>query len=626
MRPTARKALAVALSAAGCLLAASTGFAQSDEEVVDGHRARRGEVIVRYRTAPTADQVLNVTLQADAESNRKITRQDHWRVKSRSQNVPTLMANLASNPDVDYVEPNYIVTAEGVPTDTAFALQWGSYNTGQSVNGGTAGTAGADIDAVSAWDVTKGSRSVVVAVLDSGLDYTHPDLAANVWSAPSAFTVTIGSQTVTCPAGTRGFNTLAFTCDPLDDYGHGTHVAGVIGAVGGNAAGVTGVSQLVTLMPLKILDAAGVGTVGDAIEAIEFAIQAKAAFGAGANVRVLNNSWGGAAFSQALQDVIAKASTNDMLFVASAGNDGSNNDFAPYYPASYPVANVLSVGAFDNTGLAPLYSNFGQTSVHLSAPGVDIYSTAPGSGYSFRSGTSQAAAFVSGGAALILSKCTLATAGLRSNLLGNVTVSGGLTGMNATAGRLNVNTAVRSCSTPPTAPTGLKASSGSLMVTLTWTASPSATSYTIKRGTKATGTFTAVATGVTGTSFTVTGLTNGSTYYFKVAAVNGAGTSPDSAYVIGTPAAIPAVPIGLKTTPGTSQIYLAWSAATGATGYYIKYSLVSGGPYTKVAQTTSRSYYHKGLTAGTTYCYVIAGYNKNLVEGPQYAQVCAISK
>src|SRR6185436_6741904 len=177
-------------------------------------------------------------------------------------------------------------------------------------------------DATLAWDVSTGSRDNVVAVIDTGIDYTHSDLAANVWSAPAPFTVTVGSRTITCAAGTHGFNAITGTCDPYDDHGHGTHVSGTIGAVGGNNSGVAGVNWTASIMASKFIDANGSGTLADAIDAIEFVIQAAAA--TGANVRVLSNSWSGAS-SQALIDEITSANEHDMLFVASAGNDGRDN-------------------------------------------------------------------------------------------------------------------------------------------------------------------------------------------------------------------------------------------------------------------------------------------------------------
>src|SRR2546422_883483 len=203
-------------------------------------------------------------------------------------------------------------------------------------------------------------------------------------------------------------------------------------------------------MGSKFLDATGTGTTADAINAIEFVVQAKAAFAAtsGANVRVLSNSWGGGAFSQALLDEINRANANDMLFVAAAGNSSSNNDVVPHYPSGFNAPNVVAVAATDNTDALPGFSNFGSTSVHLGAPGVDILSTTRNNTYSYFSGTSVATPHVSGAALLVLSKCALDTASLKTLLLNNVDPIPSLSGMTVTGGRLNVNKAIRACAAP----------------------------------------------------------------------------------------------------------------------------------------------------------------------------------
>src|SRR5439155_11909644 len=241
-----------------------------------------------------------------------------------------------------------------------------------------------------------------------------------------------------------GFNAILKTCNPLDDNGHGTHVSGTIGAVGNNNLGVVGVNWTASIMASKAFDASGNGTLSDAIDAIEFVIQAAAA--TGANVRVLSNSWSGGGFSQALLDEINKADAHNMLFVAAAGNAGANNDVSPQYPASYTAPNVIAVAATKNTDSLWSFSNYGPTSVHLAAPGVNILSTWPGNTYQYLSGTSMAVPHVSGAAALVLSRCGgLDTAGLKANLLSDVDAIPSLAGKVATGGRLNVNNAIRAC-------------------------------------------------------------------------------------------------------------------------------------------------------------------------------------
>ena len=389
--------------------------------------------------------------------------------RSRSLSATALLEQLAGHPGVLYAEPNYIVHALADPNEPAFPQLWGLRNTGQSVNSGWPGVAGADIHALPAWDVSLGSTAQVVAVVDTGIDYTHPDLEANMWSAPSSFQVTIQGRTITCPAGTHGFNAIRLTCDPRDDQGHGTHVSGTIGATGNNSIGVVGVNWIARLMGIKFLDSSGSGTVADAIAGIEFAIQAKQAFAPtlGANVRVLSASWGSTDFSQALFDEINEANNSDMLFVAAAGNNSISNDLLPTYPANYDAPSVLSIAATTNTDDLAWFSNYSTSSVHLGAPGADILSTTPDNTYGFLSGTSMAAPHVSGGAALVLSQCTLDTAALKDTLLSTVEQVPALASMTVTGGRLDVNSAVRSCSAPPAAPTALAALGGDGRVVLT---------------------------------------------------------------------------------------------------------------------------------------------------------------
>ncbi|HYX40573.1 MAG TPA: S8 family serine peptidase, partial [Pyrinomonadaceae bacterium] len=361
---------------------------------------------------------------------------------------------------------NYIVQPTATPNDPQFTQQWALQNTGQNVQG-IAGTPGADIKATAAWDVdtNRGSTANVVGIVDTGIDYNHPDLAANVWSAPAAFTVNIRGVAINCAAGTHGFNALTSTCDPLDDDAgsHGTHIAGIVGAVGNNSAGVSGVNWNASLMGLKFISPSG-GDIAHAIDAISFAIQAKSAFAAtaGANVRVLNNSWGPAdsvgqgGFSQELLNTINEANDNQMLFVASAGNLSSNNDTTPYYPASYAAppnnaANVISVAATNQSDALAGFSNYGATSVDVAAPGVSILSTTHNNTYGYLSGTSQAAAFTSGAAALVLARCSaLDTSTLKSTLLTNAdalaSLNGKTKGSQANTGRrLNVNAALSAC-------------------------------------------------------------------------------------------------------------------------------------------------------------------------------------
>lgn len=328
-----------------------------------------------------------------------------------------------------------------LPNDTYLTTQWAVQNTGQVVNG-VVGTPGADQRSSAAWGVSTGTNSVVVAVLDSGVQYTHPDLATNMWTNPGG----VGG----CAAGTSGYNVLTNTCDPMDDdacfAGHGTHVAGILGAIGNNGSGVAGVNWTTSILAVKWINSNCGGYTSDLISAMDWVIRARQA---GVNVRVANDSgtWPGTAYSQALSDEIDLLGANDILFVTAAGNSSQNNDSIPRYPCSYNRPNELCAAATDQNDNLWTSSDYGPGVVQLGAPGVDIFSTKRLSSYGFISGASMSAAQVSGAAALILSRQYLTVDSLRSTILANVDPLPTLVNMVSSGGRLNVCKAVPGCST-----------------------------------------------------------------------------------------------------------------------------------------------------------------------------------
>jgi subtilisin family serine protease len=285
------------------------------------------------------------------------------------------------------VEPDAVIQAAGAPDDPRFGEQWGLYN---------ARFRGSDIHAQAAWRLETGDRRIVVAIIDTGIDYLHPDLAANIWRNPDE-----------APHNGRdddqngyvddvhGWSFADDNADPMDRQFHGTHVGGIVGAVAGNGLGVAGVMHRVSLMAVKGLGDGGYGFTSDLIAAIYYAVDNGA--------RVINASWGSGGFSHAMEDALAYARDHGVIVVAAAGNWKRNNDVDPFYPASYPLDNIVSVAASDSVDGLTHFTHYGPTTVDIAAPGIEITSTAPGGRYLRTAGTSQAAPHVAGVIGLMIS-------------------------------------------------------------------------------------------------------------------------------------------------------------------------------------------------------------------------------
>lgn len=289
------------------------------------------------------------------------------------------VASLSRNANVRYATPDVAYRVQTIPDDPLYEQQWGMESIG----------------APEAWDRSTGSKSVIVAVLDTGIDLTHPDLEADIWTNPDPGQDGYGDDI-------HGWNFVSENNNPSDDYGHGTHVSGIIGAVGNNGIGVSGVNWSVSVMPLKICEPEGCYLSAE-IAALEYAVEHGA--------KVANASFGGAGdSSKPEEEAIEAAGKAGLLFVAAAGNQASSNDVLPFYPASYPLSNIISVAATTSSDTLASFSNYGATSVQLGAPGENTLSTLPttgplssSTGYGYLSGTSMAAPQVSGAAALLWS-------------------------------------------------------------------------------------------------------------------------------------------------------------------------------------------------------------------------------
>jgi subtilisin family serine protease len=385
--------------------------------------------VVKKHLSIAATRKNKLTLQKTHNNSRHVLRVKLPAGKSVTQAIAE--HKTKKDPRILRVEPNYRVKALGVPNDTYFSNLWAMRNTGQA-----GGTANADIDAVSAWDITTGSDNVIVAVIDTGIDYRHPDITANIWTNPDE---TAGNNLDDDHNGyiddVHGYNFVENDGNVIDKNGHGTHCSGTIGGRGNNSIGVTGVNWRCKLMACRFLDENGSGSVADAIDAINYAV----ANGAD----ILSNSWGGGGYSTALAAAITNAKNNGVLFVAAGGNESSDCDSSPHYPSGYDISNVIAVAATDHSDALASFSNYGRNTVHLGAPGVYILSSVLNNGYSYYNGTSMATPHVAGVAALLLAyNPSMSINEMKSRLIWTGDPVDSLTSTTITGRRLNAYNAL----------------------------------------------------------------------------------------------------------------------------------------------------------------------------------------
>ncbi|HKQ97816.1 MAG TPA: S8 family serine peptidase [Candidatus Polarisedimenticolia bacterium] len=490
-----------------------------------------GELLVKFRPATSKAErdAERGNLKADLRHKFK-SGAEHWNLPP-GQTTEKALEKLRRNPKVDYAEPNYIATTSLLPNDPLLVNQYGLRNTGQ-----LGGKPGADISAEAAWSQTTGSRDIVVAVIDTGVDDTHPDLADNIYVNPGEIPGnSIDDDHNGFVDDVHGWDFVNEDDDPMDDHFHGTHCAGIIGAVGNNGEGIVGVNWRVSIMPIKFLGAGGSGSYADAIQSIEY--------GTLMGVDVMSNSWSGSGYSQALADAIADAGAHDILFVAAAGNAGQDIGLIPSYPAAFDLPNVIAVAATDrNDGLAG-FSNYSATKVQIGAPGVNILSTLPGGRYGTLSGTSMACPHVAGAAALVLARFPAsAPPFVEQQLLDGADRIPSLAGKTLSGGRLNASVPLTGGDAiAPAAIDDLTATSGSSnSVILRWTATGSdghlgtAYRYDLRYATDALDetTFPQAASFAAAPSpaadgasqeVEVTGLVPGTTYFFGLKARDSAG-------------------------------------------------------------------------------------------------------
>jgi hypothetical protein len=387
-----------------------------------------GEVLLKFKEQASASDRIRLAGEVGAVHLRTFASQAvHWRVAPQVDLVQAI-ERLKRDPAVLYAEPNYLLSVDVTPNDPRYNELWGMNNTGQ-----TGGIADADIDADTAWNVSTGSSSVLVGVIDTGVDYNHPDLAANIWTNPGEIPGnSLDDDNNGYVDDVHGYDFVNNDGDPFDDHGHGTHCSGTIGGVGNNGVGVVGVNWDVTIMGIKFLNSGGSGTTANAVLSVQYATMM--------GVDLTSNSWGGGAFSQTLYDAIAAAGAANIAFVAAAGNNGANSDTSPAYPAAYDLANIISVAATDDNDQLASFSNYGAVSVDIGAPGVDVLSTQPGNQYGLLSGTSMACPHVAGAYALVLSVSApgIPVAQVKNILMNSADDIPALAGRCVSNGRLNI--------------------------------------------------------------------------------------------------------------------------------------------------------------------------------------------
>ncbi|MFN1550022.1 S8 family serine peptidase [Vibrio natriegens] len=497
------------------------------------------------------------------------------------RSVEKAIETLQRLPFVDFVEPDYVIRAYMVPDDYYYTegLQWAPDNDGSfylNLWGPFLGTlfpikAGADIDANLAWDITTGSSDVIVAVIDTGVDYNHEDLAGNMWSNTGS------------PSGVHGYDFYNDDNNPMDEHGHGTHVAGTICAQGNNQVGVAGVAWQCQIMALRFLGADGSGYTSDAISAIEYAVENGA--------KISNNSWGGEPeFSNGLYAAIQSAATSGHLFIAAAGNGGSdgigdNNDSTADYPSSFDLDNIISVASTNANDDLSSFSNYGSSRVDLGAPGEDIVSTYTIAGdYEIASGTSMAAPHVAGVAVLVASMHPeWGYADIKNRILNTTRPLTSLAGKTVTGGVLNALNAVQEPATLPAAPTSLSATAISdTEITLAWQDnSNNEQGFRIERDSGSGWEVDFASVGANVTTYIDTGLTAENSYDYQVVAYNEVG---DSAYTDVASATTKSTPSEtVQTTVASSEIF----GAGTVTGSYADTAEANDGNVQTIAERLS---------------------------------------
>lgn len=527
-------------------------------------------------------------------------------------------------PSVANISTNNVVRATEWSNDPESSKLWGLNNQGQVING-VAGTPDADIDLPEALAHATVQTQVVVGIVDTGIDYNHPDLRDNMWKNPGEIA---GNNRDDDGNGfiddVYGFNFVNNTGNPMDDDEHGTHVAGTIAASLNNSQGVAGIaSGAAKLMAIKFLDANGSGTYANAIRALNYATMMSSR---GVNLKVLNNSWGGYGTVPALEDAVNATNAAGMLFVASAGNESNDNDGEfKAIPASYAASNIISVAATNNLDELASFSNYGVATVDLAAPGVGILSTTPGNRYQSFNGTSMAAPHVAGALALAWACHPDKTSTeIQDALFGSVDALDSLDGAVATGGRLNVNNLLTALEDPillaPLAPANLVVTdAGTDFIVLEWTdSSDNEESFSIEISADGGETWDLIGIlELDTTTARIAGLESGSTYQFKVYASNSVGDSDSSNIAEAATLPLPEVPASPSDLTvdgiGSQFVDLSWfDESDNEDSFLIEISRNGGNTWESVMSLDADSTEARvgGLASATSYQFRVVAQNQ----------------
>lgn len=430
---------------ASATLTATLALSVSAQANMQQAEAVPGEYIVRLKPSIKEMSAAQVARSLGAHVKSTIPSQNIVVVKRATfETADSAVKTMAQNPMVDVVEPNFIYRINKTSNDPMMEQLWGLKNYGQKDPKGQVGVAGIDIGNIEqAWDITTGDPNMVIAVIDTGVDFNHPDLKDNLWVnvAEANGQPGIDDDNNGVVDDIHGYNSINNSGNATDDQGHGSHCAGTIGARGDNGVGIVGVVWQAKIMSVKFLDKNGSGTLENALKSIDYATKMGA--------KVMSNSWGGGGFSQTLLDAIKRSNEAGAIFIAAAGNSNQDNDARPAYPATYDVPNIISVAAIDNKGAKASFSSYGKRTVHIGAPGVNVWSTTGGTYQSF-SGTSMATPHVSGVAALVWGhEPNLTALELKQRLLATATPIAGLKNRVRTNGMVNAYAALTNTVPPP---------------------------------------------------------------------------------------------------------------------------------------------------------------------------------